>query len=167
MRTSYYICEALDDHKPNNLEALQYKVIKNINQYKEYCHLQEEIVMIKKKTRQQQDTIELLTLLIEKWDEEHNTISDADPVELLDYLMKENKLKAVDLAGELAVSKSLVSDILHYRRGLSRDIIRKLANRFKVSQELFNKPYKLVSRTNSHLKDASVMNTRKKISTAV
>jgi len=149
------------------MEALQYKVIKNINQYKEYCNLLEEITMIKKKTRQQQDTVDLLTLLIEKWDEEHNTFSDADPVELLGYLMKENKLKAVDLAKELAVSKSLISDILHYRRGLSRDIIRKLANRFKVSQELFNKPYKLISPVNSHLKDASVMNTKKKLSKAV
>jgi HTH-type transcriptional regulator/antitoxin HigA len=149
------------------MEPLQYKVIKTINQYKEYCNLLEEMVMIKKKTRQQQDAIELLTLLIEKWDEEHNTFSDADPVELLDFLMKENKLKAVDLAGELEVGKSLISDILHYRRGLSRDIIRKLANRFKVSQELFNKPYKLVSPVNSHLKDASVMNTRKQLSNAI
>jgi len=89
--------------------------------------------MIKKKTRQQQDTIELLTLLIEKWDEEHNTFSDADPVELLDYLMKENRLKAVDLVKELKVSKSLVSDVLHYRRGLSRDIIRYLTT--EVHQE--------------------------------
>ena len=149
------------------METLQYKVIKSENQYNDYCNQLEEIVMIKKKTKQQQDTIELLTLLIEKWDEEHNTFTDADPVELLDYLMKENKLKAVDLARELGVSKSLVSDILHYRRGLSRDIIRKLANRFKVSQELFNKPYKLISPVNSHLKDASVMNTRKKLSTVI
>lgn len=149
------------------MEALQYKVIKTINQYKEYCNLLEEIVMLKKKTRQQQDTIELLTLLIEKWDEDHNTFSDADPVELLDYLMKENRLKAVDLARELEVSKSLVSDILHYRRGLSREIIRKLASRFKVSQELFNKPYKLISPVNSHLKDASVMNTKKRLPKAV
>jgi len=142
-------------------------VIKTINQYKEYCNLLEEIAVIKKKTRQQQDTIELLNLLIEKWDEEHNTFSDAGPVELLDYLMKENKLKAVDLARELAVSKSLVSDIVHYRRGLSMEIIRKLANRFEVSQELFNKPYKLISPVNSHLKDASVMNTKKWLSKAV
>jgi HTH-type transcriptional regulator/antitoxin HigA len=149
------------------MEALQYKVIKTITQYKEYCNLLEEIAMLNKKTRQQQDAIELLTLLIEKWDEEHNTFSDADPVELLGYLMKENRLKAVDLAKELAVSKSLISDILHYRRGLSRDIIRKLASRFKVSQELFNKPYKLISPMNSHLKDASVMNTKKRLSKAV
>jgi HTH-type transcriptional regulator/antitoxin HigA len=125
------------------MESPQYKVIKTITQYKEYCNLLEEIVMLKKKTRAQQDTIELLTLLIEKWDEEHNTFSDADPVELLDYLMKENKLKAVDLARELEVSKSLISDILHYRRALSRDIIRKLSDRFKISQELLNKPYEL------------------------
>ena len=78
--------------------------------------------------------------MIEKWDEEHNTFSDADPVELLGFLMKENELKAVNLASESAVSKSLVSDILNYRRGLSREIIRKLVARFKVSQELFNKP---------------------------
>jgi HTH-type transcriptional regulator/antitoxin HigA len=81
--------------------------------------------------------------------------------------MKENKLKAVDVARELSVSKSLVSDILHYRRGLSRDIIRKLADRFKVSQELFNKSYKLISPVNSHLKDASVMNTQKRLSKAI
>jgi HTH-type transcriptional regulator / antitoxin HigA len=149
------------------MEALQYKVIKSTGQYKEYCDLLEEIVMAKKKTRVQHDTIELLTLLIEKWDEEHTSFKDANPVELLDYLMKENSLKAVDLAKELAVGKSLISDILNYRRGLSRDIIRKLGNRFKVSQELFNKPYKLVSPVNSYLKDASVMNTRKKLSKAI
>jgi HTH-type transcriptional regulator/antitoxin HigA len=136
------------------MEELQYKVIKTISQYKTYCNLLEEMVVTKKKTRQQQDSIELLTLLIEKWDEEHNTFSDADPVELLDYLMKENNLKAVDLAGELEVSKSLISDILHYRRGLSRDIIRKLASRFKVSQELFNRSYKLVSPAKPRLKTA-------------
>jgi HTH-type transcriptional regulator/antitoxin HigA len=65
--------------------------------------------------------------------------------------MKENKIKATDLATELGVGKSLISDILHYRRGLSRDIIRKLASRFKVSQELFNKPYKLVSPIKAHI----------------
>jgi HTH-type transcriptional regulator/antitoxin HigA len=149
------------------MEALPYKVIKSVKQYKEYCNILEDLVMTKKKTQACQDTVDLLTLLIEKWDEEHNTFSDADPIELLSYLMKENKLKAVDLAAELEISKSLVSDILHYRRGLSREVIRKLASRFKVSQELLNKPYKLVSPVNSHLRDASVMNTRKKLSKAI
>ena len=40
-------------------------------------------------------------MLIEKWDEAHNSLSETDPVELLDYLMKESKIKATDLANEL------------------------------------------------------------------
>jgi HTH-type transcriptional regulator / antitoxin HigA len=149
------------------METLPYKVIKTEKHYYEYCNILEELVMLKKKNKQQRDTIELLTVLIEKWDDDHNTFGDADPIELLKYLMIENKLKAIALAGLLGVSKSLVSDILNYRRGLSKDIIRKLADRFKLSQEVFNKPYKLVSPLNAHLKDASVMNTRKKLSKAV
>src|SRR5579863_1191697 len=149
------------------MEALPYKIIKSLRQYKEYCSILETLVIAKKKTQAQQDTIDLLTLLIEKWDQEHNTFSEADPVELLDFLMKENKMKAIDLARELEISKSLLSDILHYRRGLSREVIRKLASRFKVSQELFNKPYKLIVSANSHVKDAGVKNTRKKLSTAI
>ena len=131
------------------MEALPYKMIKSLKQYKAYCNVLETLVIAKRKSQLHQDTIDLLTLLIEKWDEEHNTFSQADPVELLGYLMKENKMKAVDLAGELQISKSLVSDILHYRRGLSRDVIRKLASRFKVSQALFNKPYDLAVRLKS------------------
>ena len=149
------------------MEKLPYKVIKTEKHYYEYCNILEELVVVKKKSKQQQDTIELLTVLIKKWDDDHNTFGDADPIELLKYLMTENKLKAVDLAGLLGVSKSLISDILNYRRGLSKEIIRKLADRFKLSQEVFNKPYKLVSPLNAHLKDASVMNTRKKLSKAI
>jgi len=33
---------------------------------------------------------------------------------------------------------------LHYKKGLSKDVIRKLAAHFKVSQEAFNRPYALV-----------------------
>ena len=66
--------------------------------------------------------------------------------------MNENKLKAVDLVKTLEISKSFMSDILNYRRGLSKDIIRKISDHFKMSQEAFNKPYKLISPLNTHLK---------------
>jgi len=132
------------------MNTLQYTIIKTKSQYNQYCKTLEGLVTLTKKTKQQQDVIDLLTLLIEKWDEEHNTFTDADPIELLRYLMDENKLKSVDLATELAISTSLVSDILHYRRGLSKEIIRKLSDRFAVGQELFNKPYKLLSLVKTH-----------------
>ncbi len=148
------------------METLLYKVVKTKKQYYEYCKMLEELVVVKAKSKEQKDAIELLTLLIEKWDEDHNTFSDADPIELLRYLMEVNVLKSTDMASILGVSKSLFSDILNYRRGLSKEVIRKLSERFKVSQELFNKTYKLVTPLNSHLKDASVMNTRKSLNAA-
>jgi HTH-type transcriptional regulator/antitoxin HigA len=132
------------------MEPLLYKVIKTEKQYYEYCDMLEELVMLKKKTRPQQDVVELLTLLIEKWDQDHNSFPDQDPITLLKYLMSENNIRGIDLAGVLEVSKSLVSDILNYRRGLSKDMIRKIAGHFKLSQEAFNKPYELVVPVNTN-----------------
>ena len=131
------------------MSTLPYTVIKTENQYSEYCKTLEGILTLKQKSKEKQDIVDLLTLLVQKWDEEHNTLPDADPIELLRYLMDENKLKSVDLAKLLDVSASLVSDILNYRRGLSKDIIRKLAERFKVNQTMFNRPYKLICLVNS------------------
>jgi plasmid maintenance system antidote protein VapI len=71
------------------------------------------------------------------------------PVELLESLMRKRKLRGVDLAAELGISESHLSDIRRYRRGLSKEVIRKLAARFEVEQECFNRPYKLVSQHNT------------------
>lgn len=144
------------------METLKYKIIKTEEQYWEYCNIL-EVLVGEKESNEKEEKIELLTFLIEKWDDEHSTLTDADPVELLKYLMDENKIKAKDLAVLLAISKSTVSEILHYRKGFSKEIIRKLADRFKVKQEAFNRPYKLISAANTHLRDASVMNTTKKL----
>ena len=75
-------------------------------------------------------------------------------------------MKPKDLVELLDVSKGYVSDMLNYKKGLSKDVIRKLADHFKVSQEAFNRPYKLHVPENSHLRNASVMNTRKKLEIA-
>lgn len=125
------------------MEPLQYKVIKTTPQYSQYCKLLESLVVLKKKSSTEKDTIELLQALIDKYDREHNTFADADPIEALRYLMKQHNIKSVELARELGISTSLVSDILHRRRGLSKENIRKLSARFAVEQELFNRPYDL------------------------
>lgn len=125
------------------MELLPYKVIKTDAQYKKYCGKLEALVETEKKTRAIRDEIELLALLIEKYDAAHSSFVDADPIELLKALMKENHMKAVDLARLLHVSEGLVSDILHYKKGLSKDTIRILSKRFKLKQEAFNRPYEL------------------------
>jgi HTH-type transcriptional regulator/antitoxin HigA len=125
------------------METLKYKIIKSKKQYFEYCDILEQLLDLKKKGKEIKDEIELLTLLIEKWDKEHNSFSDANPIELLQYLMKENNLKAKDLATILDLSKGMVSEILNYNKGMSKEVIRKLAHHFTVSQDAFNKAYDL------------------------
>ncbi len=148
------------------MKTLKYKIIKTKQQYKQYCDTLESLVEQGSKSKTVADEIELLTYLIEKWDNEHNSFSDTDPIALLKYLMENSELKPKDLVAILHVSKGLVSDILNYKKGLSKEIIRTLSAHFKVSQEAFNRPYKLISPVNSHLKNASVMNTRKELAIA-
>lgn len=148
------------------METLQYKIIKTDAQYNRYCDALEALVDSGKKTKAVQDEIELLNLLIEKYDAEHNSFEDADPIELLKALMKEHKMKAVDLANLLDVSEGLVSDILNYKKGLSKETIRILSERFRLNQEAFNRPYELHVPVSPKFKDAKMMNTRKKLATA-
>lgn len=148
------------------METLKYRIIKNKAQYKEYCKVLEELAERNSRTKTVDDEIDLLTLLIEKWDEEHNSFMEVDPVQLLHSFMKDHQLKAKDLVQILKVGKGYISDILHYKKGLSKEVIRALSDYFKVSQEAFNRPYKLKSPINSKLRNASVMNTRKKLALA-
>lgn len=143
------------------MDTLKYKIIKNKTQYNQYCNQLEKLVMSGAKRKAVQEEIDLLTLLIEKWDEEHNTFQEVDPIRLLLSLMADHKMKPKDLVALLEVSKGYVSEILNYKKGLSKDVIRKLSERFKVSQEAFNREYKLRMPENSPLRKAGVMNTRK------
>jgi HTH-type transcriptional regulator/antitoxin HigA len=144
------------------MKTLKYKVIKTEDQYKEYVSILEQLLGVASDEAIQEE-IELLTLLIEKWDEEHNSFELSDPIQLLHSLMAEHQLKNKDLVAILGVSKGLVSDILNYKKGLSKEIIRSLAKHFSLSQEAFNRPYKLISPINAHLRNASIMNTAKEI----
>jgi HTH-type transcriptional regulator / antitoxin HigA len=148
------------------MATLKYKIITSKTQYKDYSKVLEALVFSGSRDRNTKDEIALLTLLIEKWDAEHNSFEELDPVQLIQSLMNEHNLKAKDLVGILDISKGYVSDILHYKKGLSKDVIRKIAEHFKLSQEAFNRPYKLVIPENSTLRNASPMNIKKRVARA-
>ncbi len=148
------------------MTALKYKVISSKAQYRDYCNVLEQRVFSRKKDRDTKDEIALLTLLIEKWDEAHNSFDELDPIQLLQSLMKEHNLKAKDLVPVLNISKGYISDMLNYKKGLSKEVIRKLATHFKISQEALNRPYPLTVPANDQLKNASVINTKKKLAVA-
>ncbi len=113
------------------METLKYTVISTISQYEAYCNCLEQLVFSNTNNNKHiNDEIALLTLLIEKW--------DADK----------------DLAIILGISKGYVSDILRYKKGLSKMVIRKLAAYFKVSHEAFNRPYEITVSQNKQLSNA-------------
>lgn len=139
------------------MEKLLYRIIKSKTQYKSYSALLEELIFSGMKDRETKDKIALLELLIQKWENENLLISDIDPIQLLLSLMEEHELKAKDLVNIVGKSKGYISDILHYKKGLSKDVIRTLAGYFKIDQEGFNRPYKL--KTASVSKKRALSNT--------
>jgi HTH-type transcriptional regulator/antitoxin HigA len=149
------------------MSTLKYTVIRNKTQYREYCNNLESLLLSDSKYRNTKDEIDLLTLLIEKWDAEHNSFVDVDPIQLLRSFMDDHHMKAKNLVELLKVSKGYVSDILNYKKGLSKDVIRKLSAHFKVTHEAFNRPYKLSIPGKSNLRRTIVRKKMsKKITTA-
>ncbi len=147
--------------------TLKYKVITSKSQYKEYCNVLEDLVFSGAKDRNTKEEIALLTLLIEKWDAEHLSSTVSDPVQLLRSFIKDHNLKAKDLVDILGISKGYVSDILNYKKGFSKEVIRKLADHFKVSQEAFNRPYKLVAPGNVRVRSVNAGNRKKQRAVSV
>jgi HTH-type transcriptional regulator/antitoxin HigA len=79
---------------------------------------------------------ELLTLLIEDFEEKHYTLKAAGPVDVLNDLMMANNLKQKDLL-EVFGTPSIVSEVLRGKRKLTTEHIRRLSRRFHVSPEVF------------------------------
>ncbi|MCH8538953.1 MAG: helix-turn-helix domain-containing protein [Alkalimonas sp.] len=124
------------------MPTLKYKIIKTEEQYNRYCEALEQMVM-SDSVDNYADEIELLTLLIDKYDEEQSEIPEGDPITLIKDLMDEHNLKQKDLVQILGCTKGYVSEILNYKKSLSKDVIRKLSSYFKVSQDFLNREYEL------------------------
>jgi len=63
-------------------------------------------------------------------------VPDADPIEVLRFLLRSNGLSQRDIATELG-SESTVSLVLSGKRRLNREHIARLSRRFHVSPSVF------------------------------
>lgn len=95
-----------------------------------------ELTAKPKPTREEKEAIELLTLLIERYETAHYPVPDADPVDVLRFLLDRNGLSQRDIAAELG-SESTVSLVLSGKRRLNRNHIERLSARFHVSPSVF------------------------------
>jgi len=122
---------------------MKYKIIKSLSQYNEYCDAHESLML--KDELKYSDELELLELLIEDYDQRlmRKKNDDLNPVELLRSLLKESNTKQSELSKSINVSRQLISDVLNYRRNLSKEMIRKLSKFYSMNQESFSREYLL------------------------
>jgi HTH-type transcriptional regulator/antitoxin HigA len=79
---------------------------------------------------------ELLTLLIENFEDQNYKLKAATPTEVLCELMESNGLKQKDLI-DVFGAESTVSAVLNGKREMTREHIKRLSRRFHVSPEVF------------------------------
>jgi HTH-type transcriptional regulator/antitoxin HigA len=89
-------------------------------------------------TPDEEEAIELISLLIDRYETERYPIPEAEPADVLRYLLEQNSLSQRDIAAELG-SESTVSLVLSGKRQLNRDHIARLSRRFNVSPAVFFK----------------------------
>lgn len=87
-------------------------------------------------TTEEERLAELLTLLVEDFEDRQYPLRPADPIQAVRELMDANGLKQADLL-DVFGSASVASEVLRGKRGLSKVHMCKLAERFHVLPELF------------------------------
>jgi HTH-type transcriptional regulator / antitoxin HigA len=83
----------------------------------------------------EKELADLLTLLIEDFESKHYDLPKAAPLEVIRFLMDQHSLKQKDLL-DIFGNASVTSEVLSGKRDLSKDHIRKLANRFSIPADM-------------------------------
>jgi len=112
------------------------KVITSDAQNERYIAALLELEKKERLSAKEKEFAELLTVLIEAYEDEHYPIRATSPVEVLVHLMEANNLKQKDLAPLLG-SESVVSEVLRGKRELNKHHIERLSKRFGVSPAVF------------------------------
>ncbi|MCU1342777.1 MAG: transcriptional regulator, family [Candidatus Acidoferrum typicum] len=118
------------------LEVRSPTPITSERQHREYLSVLDKLASKENPTDEEEKYAEVLMALIEAYEEEHHSVPDASPVDVLRTLMDANDLRQKDLA-PIFGSESIVSEVLHKKRGLNKTHIEKLSKRFNISPAVF------------------------------
>jgi len=86
------------------------------------------------------DRLEVLTTLVEAYEERHYSLPMPDPIAAIEYYMESRGLSRRDLEAYLG-SRARVSEILNRRRPLSMEMIRRLHTGLGIPAEVLIQPY--------------------------
>ncbi len=121
--------------------VISISVIKNETSYKAALKRIQEIFYAKKGTPEEEE-LEILSILIEEYEDKRFIIPESEPMDIIRFVMDENDLKQSDLIGILG-DKTNVSKVLNRKRPLTLEMIRKFSKTFHIPADLLIKEYEL------------------------
>ncbi|CAN2044172.1 HTH-type transcriptional regulator / antitoxin HigA [Candidatus Magnetomoraceae bacterium gMMP-13] len=111
--------------------------LKAINTKEDYEHALNSLEVVFDETEGYlNEYAETLVILIEHYENNHFPMKEADGVEVLNFLMEQNKLEQKDLV-EIFETESVFSEIINGNKPLNIKHIKKLANKFCVNAATF------------------------------
>ena len=99
-----------------------------------------EVIFDAKKGTEQGDELEILSILIDQYENENFPIGMPDPIEAIRFRMEQMGMKQKDLA-KIVGFKSRVSEIMNKKRKLTLDMIRKLNTTLHIPTEVLVQDY--------------------------
>lgn len=120
---------------------MKLKPIKSENDYRSALK-RLEVIFDAPLDSQEGDEAEILSLLIENYENEHYPIMPPDPIEAIKIRMEELNLRQKDLVGIIG-GKSRVSEILNRKKKLTVDMIRELERILQISASVLVNNYEL------------------------
>src|SRR6266404_4479702 len=111
-------------------------VIHNDAELEAYTKALFQLTALENPSPSEEEAIELLTLLVEKYEQEHYPIPAADPVAIVRFLIEQQNLTQRDLIPQFG-TESAVSMFLSGRRNLTLEQVRQLSARFKLPADVF------------------------------
>jgi len=101
-----------------------------------------EVIFDAKIDTKEGDEAEILSLLIENYENEHYPIEAPDPIEAIKIRMEELNMRQKDLVGIIG-GKSRVSEILNRKKRLTVEMIRELEKILQISASVLVNNYQL------------------------
>ena len=99
-----------------------------------------EVIFDAKRGTEEGDELEILSILIDNYENEHFPIGMPDPIEAIKFRMEQMGMKQKDLA-EVFGFKSRVSEILSKKRKLTLEMVRKLNTTLHIPTEVLIQDY--------------------------
>ncbi|HXN14038.1 MAG TPA: hypothetical protein VN865_13070 [Candidatus Acidoferrales bacterium] len=93
----------------------------------------------------EEDRLDVLATLVEAYEEKHFPIDPPDPIEAIRFRLEQQGLDPSALVGVIG-GRSRVHEVMHRKRALSLEMIRRLHERFGIPAEVLIRPIRVKRR---------------------